>query len=223
MRVDAELVGAGVQAELVGAQRTGDGGVAGQVGAQRVQVADVVDALLEAADVARRQADPAHAQPPQLGDDVEVLQVRGRRLRLVHRHLHLPRAVAVDAGQVAVHAHGVGHGAAVLGRARSQRLLVEGQRHAVRRRSVRPSKRARRSAGDDSRSAQGRASTLPVSSAAGGGVRRVVDVVAGVDGEEGVAGRDHDVDVGRRLEVVGVGAEAARASPPGRRPTWRRP
>src|SRR5260221_8350635 len=57
-RVYRELVGAGMQAELVGTQRTGDLRVPVQILGQRVGIADVVNALLEAPHVAGRQADP---------------------------------------------------------------------------------------------------------------------------------------------------------------------
>ena len=89
--VDAELVRPGVQAELVRPERPGDGRMAGKVAskASPSSVADVVDALLEAADVTRGQADPAHAQAAQLARDEEVLGVGGGGVGLVDRHLQL--------------------------------------------------------------------------------------------------------------------------------------
>ena len=60
--VDAELVGPRVQAQLVGPQHARDGRVHADVGLEGREVADVVDALLEPPDEARRQADPADAE-----------------------------------------------------------------------------------------------------------------------------------------------------------------
>ena len=61
--IDAEFVGAGVQAEFVRAKGAGDGHVLGKRRLERAQVADVIDALLKGANVAGSQADPLHVEP----------------------------------------------------------------------------------------------------------------------------------------------------------------
>ncbi len=105
-REHRELVGSGMDGDLV-AQGAGDLAVLAVVGPERVQVAAVVDALLELAAKARRQAGQLDVVGDQLGSD-KIMGFRRRRCqRLIDRQLEVdrPRArfdqVMVDFGGVA--------------------------------------------------------------------------------------------------------------------------
>ena len=87
--IDAELVAARVNAQLVGAEFSRNGGVATEGPLEFVQVADKVHALFESTDEARCKARTDDAQSIQFRRDVIVLVDRGRRLGLVDRHLQL--------------------------------------------------------------------------------------------------------------------------------------
>ena len=90
-RIDGELVGTGVQGQLVGAERPSDLGVPVEVLGQRVQGADVFDPLLELPDPSRREAHKFDAETLQLAHDDDVLDRRGRLLGLVDGELELMR------------------------------------------------------------------------------------------------------------------------------------
>ena len=117
--VDAELVRAGVNAELVGSQGPDDGHVPDQVGLEQVQVAYIVHSLLKPSHVAWSQAYPSHAQPLQLAGHEEMLLRRGRRLRLIHRHFQLEILsgclVVHPLDQVTIHNHRMSHRSTILG------------------------------------------------------------------------------------------------------------
>ena len=131
--VDAEFVRAGMQAELVGSQRPGNRCVPGEIALEFRQIPDVVHPLLEPADVARRQADPTHAQSAQFSHDKHVFSMRRGGGRFIDGDLELETPVALGAAlargiQVPVHHRHVRHCPAILDRSPNQRLLIEHQR-----------------------------------------------------------------------------------------------
>ncbi len=204
--IDAELVRAGVQAELVGPQGARHGGVPGQVDRQGVQVADVIHALLEAPHEARRQADPLHAQPAQLAGHVNMLGVGGGRFGLVHRDLQLEGDAL--AFQVAVQAGHVRHGRSILDGGAQHLLALEGQPEIIQVELL--AGQALQQVGQsrlERRPGQHGGLMLQHHPAQVAGGR--IDEGARVDGEERVTGGGETVDVGRRLQVVGVRAHRA--------------
>src|SRR5829696_8135313 len=108
-RVDAELVRPGVQAQLVGTEVPGDGSVDAEVALEFPDISYVVDPLLEAPDVARREAHPFDAQSSQFTRYIDVLRVGGRRCSLIDRDLYLKGALSGGSLQVTVHARNVGN------------------------------------------------------------------------------------------------------------------
>jgi hypothetical protein len=99
-----------------------------EVRRELAEIADVIDPLLESPHVPRRETDPLHAQAPQLARDEQVLRVRGRRVRLVHRYFELPRILREACAERAIHARHMRHRAAVLRRRAQQGLLVHVER-----------------------------------------------------------------------------------------------
>ena len=79
-----------------------------------VHVTDVVDSLLEPANVAWCQAHPANAQAPQLCRDVDMLCGGGWRLRLVDRDLDLPLPSRSSLRQMPIQQRHISDGSAVL-------------------------------------------------------------------------------------------------------------
>ena len=61
-RIHTEFVRAGVDAELVWPQETGNCGMFGHLRIKGIQIADIVHPLFETAHVAWRQTDPPHPQ-----------------------------------------------------------------------------------------------------------------------------------------------------------------
>src|SRR5699024_5788163 len=93
--------------DLVAAEQLADGVMGRQVLAQLLLVAEEVQALLEAIDIARGEAEPLHTQPFQLAGHDVVLDEGGDPGGLVDRDLHL-HLMAGAADQVLVQAHGLG-------------------------------------------------------------------------------------------------------------------
>src|SRR5690606_23627718 len=112
-RVGGELVGAGVQAQLVWPELARDGRVPDEVAGEQAEVAKVLDALLEIADEARRQRHPLDPEALELSGEVEVLGQRRGRRRLVDGNLDLS-GVGGGPPQVICHARYVGDGPTVL-------------------------------------------------------------------------------------------------------------
>ncbi len=210
--IDAELVGTGVQAEFVWPERAGDGGMAREIGCELGEVAaqpcrgNVIHAFLEAPDVARREADPANAQPPQLAGDEEMLAVRGRRFRFIHRHFEFPRSCAHASPDVARHGRGVRYGFAVLHRRARNVFFAHFQRQAF---DGLPVRRVgfQQLVGRGFEVAPGERIEVCAQCGPVVTVRLGVYVRAGVNGEEGKAGGTAPVGVLRGLEVVGVRAD----------------
>ena len=174
-----------------------------EVGAQLLRVAQEVQALLEAVHVARREAEPGGAQALELAGHIEVLEEGGQPRGLVHRELDLDLVPGVLGG-VAVQAHRLDHGAAVLHRGGDDVLLgdldpavadVQGHAHVAPLEVLEgvlelvPGQRRGVRLGD-----------------AGGDVG---DHVARIQGEHHEAGLEAPVDALGGLDVVAVGAEAA--------------
>ena len=95
----------------------------GQVLLQLVQIADVVDALLEAAHVTRGQTHPFDTQTLQLRRDDGVFDCRGRVRRFVDGDFQLGRDVF--ANQVTVHFGDVRDGRTILDGGSSDGLRCE--------------------------------------------------------------------------------------------------
>jgi hypothetical protein len=196
-----------VQAQLVAAEGLGDAGVALQVARQRREVADVVDALLERAHEARRQRDPVDAEAPQLERQVGVLGEARRRGGLVDRDLDLGALGPGPARRWRARRATCATAAPYLTAARSSASGVEASARSPR--SIEwPARRWRRSVGRGlERVPRDALRRRPRAGAPLERVGVVDDVVARVDGEHAVAGREAEVDVGLGLEVVGVGAD----------------
>src|SRR5262249_24979655 len=91
-RVDRELVAAGVDGDLVAAVAAGHGRVLHDPVLEHLALALVVDALLDLADEARREALEAHAPLGELPGDEDVLGAGRDGARLVDRDLDLAGA-----------------------------------------------------------------------------------------------------------------------------------
>src|SRR5262245_3276361 len=120
-RIYAELVGTGMEAELIRPEGLRDGHVPGERLLELAQIADVINALLEIADVPRSQAHPFHAEAPQFVGDVNVFGQGRHRLRLVHTHLQLERFSVHYGFEMAMHSDSVRHDAAIL-RGRAEQI-----------------------------------------------------------------------------------------------------
>ena len=210
-----------MEADLVGPERRAMAACTATSARMAASVADVVDALLEAADEARREALPRHAQPPQFLHDEDVLGVRGWRLRLVNRHLEVEWPAGHGRLDVAVHHRHVRDGATVLHgglhhRARiecdARALDVDGRAGVTRQEIgghiLQPAPRERVPGRAEIRVARG--------------VGAVVDVLARIDREE----REARSRARRRRQPSSSGGRRRRrsrpSSPPPTRPTSRR-
>ena len=198
-----------------------DGRVPGEIRLERVQIPDVIHAFLEAPDVARGQADPLHAQPPQLPRDEQVLGVGGGGVGLVDGDFELEgttddgrRTTAAIVGrrssvvQVPVHRRHVRHGAAIFDRRPQQRCVVVGDGAVFDLDALADVGRAQ-SDGAGFQSEPGQRVVLAAQRCCVVGIGRAIHVLAGVDGEEGEAGGRACVDIGGRLQVIGVRAHAS--------------
>src|SRR4029450_12042031 len=90
-RIDAELVGARMKAELVGTEGRGDSQMTGERLFKIGQAADVIDSLLETSHVSGGQADPAYSQAFEFLGNENVFGQAGDGLGLIHTHLQLER------------------------------------------------------------------------------------------------------------------------------------
>src|SRR5579859_3038172 len=114
-----------MQANLVGAELTGDGRVNGNVAFKAREVANVVNALLEPTHKARRQADPAHTAPLEFIDDKDVLGMGSWRFGFIHRDFQFPGTTARRIFKMAVHGGDVAYRAPILDRRLFERVFVE--------------------------------------------------------------------------------------------------
>ena len=139
-----------------------------------------------------------------LGDE-EVLFRRRGRFRLVHGDFEVEGAGIHPRDVVLVHHRGVGDGAPVLGGGAFERFGVEGESEITGSECLVEVARAHRFRRVLERVPRQRGE-LGGHGIGGGGVGVVIDVVAGIDGEEGVARVDEGVGSFGGLEVVGVRA-----------------
>ncbi len=92
-----------MQTELVRAKLARDGGVPGQRAFKFGGITQIIDTLFKAADVPRRQADPADAHFLQSHGDENMLHQRGGLFGFVHRDFQLKRPGTGGIRKVAVH------------------------------------------------------------------------------------------------------------------------
>ncbi len=172
---------------------------------QTVPIAEVVDALLELADETRGEAHPADAEPVKLSRQVDVVDGRGPVLDLVDGDLELERARGQRTGQVAVHGRDLDDRSPKPRRRSAEGSRLQLERAAV---EIEPFGIAGRKRGrlvleagpGDRRECGGDGAVRRVG-------RQVGHELDRVGGEHRAAGVDPSVDVGDRLEMVGVGPE----------------
>ncbi len=212
--VDGEFVRACMNAQLVPVEMAHDRNVARQFSLEEIQIAHVIDALLELAHKAGRQAHHGRAAPEQFVGDEVMLMHRSWRVRLVDRHLQIKGLRAPGCAQGIGNRKGMDQGAPILGQTAQQRLFVKGQRKPIHDHGRITVGRAQRRI-ICFQQGPGQTIALGAQDVRGIDLRVVIDVIAGIDGIEGITGGHVRREMYDLLDVIGICA-------PGRTPVTRK-